>query len=388
MVGTTLFPSLHGDPMSNGRSGRRSGVRTDFETTTNASMRWPRDVYEAGKGQRWLPRNVRRPEPGFTLTFKNDIGTKEESQPPTTDAKSCHYTLEQEPGRPVPGRVTTEAFSQFNAPTRYALNMRPDERYLLKKDKNQSVLPQQCGIPGPRVRVLEKGGGAPDWRQHTEEVMTSKDQYKLSGQGPHATDFRWTAGPDGRLPRKPEQSFTVRYMSDIGTQERTKKLTPAELIRSNVPLGPAPEYQMVAGGYDSKSSQLDAAAVQAAPERGAGKANHYNTSYDIINSGPLLNATGAYENFPAANSGKNQHHSGNDGPVRRRHMFASGAAPSYNPPPGVQGAWEKEKRDDTYKTEVSTGFGSTGRDNRALGMTNGWQNSAACALAPPWGTDN
>ena len=64
--------------------------------------------------------------------------------------------------------------------------MRPDERYALRKDKNQSVLPQQCGMPGPRVKVLPKGGGAPDWQQSIEEVFTSKDDYKLTGAGPGA----------------------------------------------------------------------------------------------------------------------------------------------------------------------------------------------------------
>jgi hypothetical protein len=240
--------------------GARGGF-ADFTTTTDASLRWPRDVYEGGQGARWRPQNVRRPEPGFTLTFKNDIGTKEVVQPKTTDAKSCHYTLEQEPGRPIAGRATTEAFSQYNAPRRYALNMQPDERYMLQKDKNQSVLPQQCGLPGPRVRVLNRGkrahlvylghaggirflpggalitgGGAMDWKQHTEEVITSEAEYRLNGQGPHATDYKWTADPKtGRQPEKPKQSFTVRYMSDIGTQERKKTLTPAELIRCRSP---------------------------------------------------------------------------------------------------------------------------------------------------------
>jgi hypothetical protein len=168
--------------MANGRSKSRREVSTDFTTTTDASLRWPRDVYEGGKGHRWRPHNVRRPEPGFTLTFKNDIGTQEEVQPKTTDAKSCHYTLEQEAGRPVPGRATTESFSQYKAPPRYALNMQPDERYMLRKDKNQSVLPQQCGLPGPRVRVMARGGGAPDWQQHSEEVMQSEEQYRLTGE--------------------------------------------------------------------------------------------------------------------------------------------------------------------------------------------------------------
>jgi hypothetical protein len=48
---------------------------------------------------------------------------------------------------------------------------------------------------------------------------------------------------------------------------------------------------MEPGGYDSKSSQLDAVSSAAKPERGAGKANGYNTSYDILNGGPMLNAT-------------------------------------------------------------------------------------------------
>jgi hypothetical protein len=165
-------------------------------------------------------------------------------------------------------------------------------------------------------------------------------------------------------------------MSDIGTQERVKKLTPSELIRSNVPLGPAPEYKMTSGGYDSKSSRLDRAAARAAQERGAGKPNMYNKSFDIINSGPLLNATGAYESYIAANSGTEWHHKGNTGSVRRRYMFAGGtngsSMPSYDPPPGNRGAWEVS-RDTGYKDACDEGFGSTARDSRALVMTAGWQ---------------
>jgi len=395
MPGAHPFPSLSGDPLQNARAARRSEVTTDFGTTTDLTMRWPRDVYEAGKGARWRPQNVRRPEPGFTLTFMNDIGTKEEKLPPTTDALKAHYSLEQQPGRKMPGRGSTEAFSQYNAPRTYALNYQPDERYALEKDKNQSVLPQQCGLPGPRVRVMQRGGGAKDWNQDKEEVMGSEAQYKLESRDAtnHAeyknTQFRASDGTV-QLPPRPEQNFTVRFQNDIGTQERVKKLTPDEMIRSNVPLGPAPEYKMLPGGYDTKASRVDEAAAAAPVERGAGKPNFYATQYDIINSGPMFNATGAYESYPAANSGVDWHHSGNAGSVRRRHMAAGGkngsSMPSYHPNPGLTGAWETE-RDTTYKDSLKEGFGSTCLDGRVPGMTNGWQSSAKSAVAPPWGTD-
>ena len=60
-------------------------------------------------------------------------------------------------------------------------------------------------------------------------------------------------------PRDPDcegytmSSEEVSVVTDIGTQERVKKLTPDEMIRSNVPLGPAPEYKMLPGGYDTKA---------------------------------------------------------------------------------------------------------------------------------------
>ena len=395
MPGTQHFPSLSGDPLQNARASRRNQLATDFGTTTDMTMRWPRDVYEAGQGARWRPKNVRRPEPGFTLTFMNDIGTKAEQQPPTTDALTAHYTLEQQPGRKVPGRDTTEAFSQYNAPPSYALNYRPDERYALQKDKNQSVLPQQCGLPGPRVRVLQRGGGAKDWQQHKEEVMGSEGQYKLESRAnTNNADFAQTAyrGEDGkaRLPPRPVQNFTVRFQNDIGTKEYPVNMTPDEMVRSNVPLGPAPEYNMLPGGYDTKQSRVDVAAGSAPPERGAGKANEYAKQYDIINSGPMLNAVGGFESFAAATQGDQWCHSGNNGSVRRRHMAAGGrngsSMPSYHPTPGLTGAWETG-RDSTYKNACEEGFGATGLDKRELGMSNGWQKTAKAAVAPPWGTD-
>jgi hypothetical protein len=53
----------------------------------------------------------------------------------------------------------------------------------------------------------------------------------------------------------------------------------------------------------------------------------------------------------------------------------------------VEGAWEAGSRDNTYKDNVGQGFGGTGRDNRQLGMTNGWQNVAKMSVQPPWGTN-
>ena len=123
-------------------------------------------------------------------------------------------------------------------------------------------------------------------------------------------------------------------------------------------------------GYDTKSMRLDAAAAAVGPRGfepfkktaktaheadpagagyarcvlpavgtrvvGAGKPNAYRTTFDIISGGPQLHATGAYEGYPAANSGNVSNGSqwrqeGNSGSVRRRAMGALRAASCFVP---------------------------------------------------------
>lgn len=86
---------------------------------------------------------------------------------------------------------------------------------------------------------------------------------------------------------------------------------------------------MLPGGYDTKANRVDAAAeAKPARMRGAGKSALYNTSFDIINGGPQLNAAGGFESFAASNYQQpDWRKEGNMGSVRRRHMAASGAMP-------------------------------------------------------------
>jgi hypothetical protein len=160
MVGVHPFPSQHGDPTVNAKAYTRRDIQTDFGTTTNETMKWPREA----DGCRWRPKNVRRPQPGFTLTEMNDIGSNLVTMPLSQDAGKTNWQFKQELGRgplfscfypllsdalfcsslPFASdvgmqkrRTGTETGSQLKAVPKFALPMQQDERWDLKTIKNQ-----------------------------------------------------------------------------------------------------------------------------------------------------------------------------------------------------------------------------------------------------------
>ena len=242
MVGTHPFPSQHGDPTVNSKAYTRRDIQTDFGTTTNETMKWPREA----DGYRWRPKNVRRPQPGFTLIEMNDIGSNLVTMPLSQDAGKTNWKFKQEPGRGpcfsgyslrcrsfllTPSacdtsaagmqkrRTGTETGSQFKAETKFALPMQQDERWDLKTMKNQSVLPQQCGMPGPRVRMSEGAIGELRWKQSIEEVIPSQEAYKCSAETTVRKDYKnQSYEVDGRryMPAKPVQVRAAQH----GRQKR------------------------------------------------------------------------------------------------------------------------------------------------------------------------
>ena len=258
-------------------------------------------------------------KPGFTLRYQNDLGTKTENAPRTTDITSSHFSI----GDPeAPRSFESTAAAGSLRPTEYQLRMTTGEKWALRKTNNQDS--NELALPGSGATLNEDGAGVQLPGPAFDARTTQGLSYQFHGAG-HT------------LAARPGQQFTVRNMNDIGSQEQVHVSDPSEVQQSNVPLPPYGEsspVKAVPGMY--RSSQRSALAnpdearrnakpaVRKMGNVAAGTAVTYATTYDIINGGAQLNAAGAFENFAAAKKIDTMR-------VERIEMAAAGAVASYNP---------------------------------------------------------